>query len=247
MINLITELRFRELVRVQQASAELPQDFQKSVIMQWRSHTNIIDLSRELESIWHNLDSKSCRYEIRKAEKMKNKLQITVNPPPKEFLKIYNAFVQRHGHTTPLTMKRLHQYLTHSDIFMIYMSSKPVVGHLLLRDENTSRIRLIFSASIRLEGQKWARITAPLNRYLHWYEFQHYKSQGFKFYDFGGITDGVSGIDKFKLSFGGNCVEENNYIFGNALGGIPYIVYHHVQKLNIFTKRFGAHLKLFKP
>jgi len=246
LIQLVTELGLRELIRVRQTSAELPQYLQRKVIKQWHSYTSIIDLSRDVESIWHSLDPKSCRYEIHKAEKMQSSFQIAMNAPPKDFVKIYNAFVRRHGHTTPITTKRIHQYLAHSDVFMLYMSSKPVVGHLLLRDEATSRVRLIFSASIRLEGQKWARITAPLNRYLHWREFQYYKQQGFLSYDLGGIRDGASGSDKFKLSFGGNCIEENNYIIGGALANIPYIVYSYIEQLNIFARRVGGRFKLLE-
>ena len=62
-------------------------------------------------------------------------------------------------------------------------------------------------------------------------------------YDFGGIGDGTSGIAKFKLSFGGKCIEENNYIFGGDLGRIPYIAYCYMHKLNVWSKQLGFHFR----
>ncbi|MFN3302028.1 MAG: hypothetical protein ACK413_03320 [Patescibacteria group bacterium] len=161
------------------------------------------------------MDKGSCRWEINKAEKMKDRISIKINENIEDFLNLYNRFVKLKKHTNPISLRILKEYLRFSDIFLLYFDGKPRVGHLFLRDENIKRVRLLFSATTRLESENEARLSGMLNRYLHWIEIQYFKNLGFKIFDWGGAGTGkeVENITKFKMSFGGIKVNERNYIF----------------------------------
>lgn len=213
------------ILRVRQATIDRlngPKPVQRSVF-----RTSCIDLTKTLETLYGEMDAKSCRYEIRKAEKIQARIETRRNDgiACEDFLKLYNRFVSLKGHTHPLSRRRFQEYVKVSDVFVIYLDGRPMCGHLLVRDDTVKRSRLIFSASGRLERGEDSRLSGALNRYLHWHEFQTYKRKGFVLYDFGGIGDGSGSIGKFKLSFGGFRVQDYSYVFAGALGVIPYKLY----------------------
>jgi hypothetical protein len=92
----------------------------------------------------------------------------------------------------------------------------------LVYDEDSERVRMIFSPTSRLVSREDAQLSGMLNRYLHWQELLSYKARGIKFYDFGGIGDGSSTIARFKLSFGGFRAQDYSYVFSGALGVVGY-------------------------
>jgi hypothetical protein len=195
------------------------------MISRGTSHTTCIDLTRGLDELEAAMDKKSCRYEIRKAQKIRDQLQLGKAERPEEveqFLGLYNSFVEAKGHARPLTPSRLADYMKTSDIWGLSMNGKLCCGHLLVRDEYSKRLRLIFSATTRLNGGEEAKLCGALNRLLHWSEIEHYKSTGWAIYDFGGIGDGTDSIARFKLSFGGDHVEEYDYTFTSGIGGSMY-------------------------
>jgi hypothetical protein len=170
------------------------------------------------------MDPKSCRYEIRKAEKMLDKIAVRRNEASVEqdFLHLYRSFVRAKGHAPPLSRRRLREYLRTCDLWMVYFDGQPVCGHLVAFSVGTPRVRLLYSASSRFAGSDNARISGPLNRYLHWVEFQHYQQCGIELYDFGGVGDGTSSIAKFKLSFGGARMHDYSYVFAGTLGRLAH-------------------------
>jgi hypothetical protein len=103
-----------------------------------------------------------------------------------------------------MSRRRYRHYCAVSDVFVAYLDGEPLVGHLLLRDDQIRRVRLAFSASDRSRNEVKRRLTGPVNRYLHWREFLTYRGIGFETYDFGGIGDGSSSVARLKLSFGGD-------------------------------------------
>ena len=76
------------------------------------------------------------------------------------------------------------------------------------------RVRLLKSVNLGTDYEP--SLYGSYNRALHWFCVKHFKSCGFKSYDFGGFsgkTDGkLAAIDKFKSGFGGNVVSYWNYI-----------------------------------
>lgn len=230
--GLIKNLGRFDLLRIRETDAILPKTL-KVLIGESEFKTSFIDLTKDLAELWKEMDKSSCRWEIRKAEKQKEKIEITVNQNPEVFLEIYNNFVKRKKHTSPLSKKRLNDYLKFSDFFLCYFVQEPVVGHLILKDEETKTVRLILSATFRLEGKEDAGATGSLNRYLHWYEFQYYKKQGFKFFDTGGVGSGKGGPGGFKLSLGGYKIKKKNYILGRSFVKKIFRIYILVKKLNL--------------
>ena len=90
-----------------------------------------------------------------------------------------------------------------------------MVVNLVLRDNETGRVRGLYNASRRLHADepKKARVLGNLNRLLHWHNMRLYKEEGFDTYDWGGISEDQSdGRAKFKMSFGGNIAEEYTYL-----------------------------------
>ncbi|MEQ8235738.1 MAG: hypothetical protein ABRQ23_03050 [Syntrophomonadaceae bacterium] len=64
-------------------------------------------------------------------------------------------------------------------------------------------------------------IMAKANTYLHYKDILHFKQMGIKIYDWGGIQsyDNPSGIDLFKMKFGGEKRVNYNIIVGRSLLG----------------------------
>ncbi len=225
LLDLVQGLASNALVRVRQTTVEFKSH--PNLIQRTLFRTSHIDLRKGLESIYQEMDSKSCRYEIRKVKKVSDRLQIHVNDVRvfEDFLELHNDFVRLKGHTGPLAERRFQQYLPVSDVWVVYFDGRPVAGHLLIHDNCVKRVRLIFSATVRLRSPEAAKLSGPLNRYLHWHELKFYKSKAIEIYDFGGIGDGSSSVAKFKLSFGGFRVAENSYVFAGTLGNIGYKCY----------------------
>ncbi len=73
---------------------------------------------------------------------------------------------------------------------------------------------MLWSASRRFEDHATARLAGILNVYLHWYEIEKYREEGFQTYDLGGIgaLDDNVRVNRFKLQFGGTIVREHNYL-----------------------------------
>lgn len=181
--------------------------------------TTYINLNKTVDEIYKGMDSGSCRYRIKKAEKMLDKIHIELNTEKsyQDYLYIYNSFVMLSRHTYKMSNNSLNEQKNIADISVIYYDNMPMCGHLVFRDARIGRARLGFSGSRRHENKNISKLVGPLNRYLCWHEIKDYKSRGFNIFDFGGIGR-AKGIDSFKLSFGGNELVEYEYNFAGLLG-----------------------------
>jgi hypothetical protein len=191
------------------------------VVRHERSATVCVDLSATVETLSKGI-AKNTRYEIRQAEKLGDRIRIERNGPKltKEFLALFNDFVRSKPEVSPINQRSLTRYEGHADIFMAYLDDNPVCGHVLLRDIEIGRARLLYSASRRFDDRETARLSGTLNRYLHWHEICDYRKEGFSTYDLGGIKENkADGITQFKMSFGGKVVKEHTYL----CAGIPWI------------------------
>lgn len=185
----------------------------RRVIRHQRTATVCIDLSRPLDELFKGI-AKNGRYDIRQAEKMGDRLRISCNEPGSgdEFLELFNSFARVHRQVRAITSAVLQRYQDYSDIFLGYYDGRLICGHLMLRDTNLGRARLLMSANRRLEDRETARVCGIANRFLHWYEIRSYRAEGFEVYDLGGIReDRNDGITQFKMSFGGEVRSEHTY------------------------------------
>jgi hypothetical protein len=191
------------------------------VVRHEKTATVCIDLSGTLETLSKGV-AKNTRYEIRQAEKLGDRIRIERNGPEltDKFLARFNDFVRSKPEVAAINHSMLRRYEAHADIFMAYLDGNPVCGHVLLRDVEIGRARLLYSASRRFDDRETARLSGTLNRFLHWHEICAYREERFSAYDLGGIKeDKADGITQFKMSFGGDVVKEHTYL----CAGIPWV------------------------
>ena len=180
-------------------------------------YTSIIDLTQDVDKVWRNMDKKSTRYELRRAER--EGIRIHINKHFDEFYHI-NKSLQRKKGNAPLfviavslnTMKR------YATLFTAEHNGEILGGHLYFEDE--THIRLWLSASKRLEADREkAALIGRANRLLHWEAMKYAKAKGIGEFDWGGVwseqeaaKDSVKrNINSFKQSFGGVAVKRYNY------------------------------------
>jgi len=190
--------------------------------------TTCLDLSMGPQALYRAMDPKSCRYPIRRAEKMNGRLEIDSSGDAggwNDFAALYNRFVGTKRFAAPLTSARLAQWKRASDLFVIRQSGRAMCGHVLLRDEEAGRARLMFSVNRGFEAPEDRATIGALNRYLHWHEILHYCGEGFRIFDFGGIGDGSNGIARFKLSFGGSIRREHSFVITDKLTAAAHSLY----------------------
>ena len=99
------------------------------------------------------------------------------------------------------------------DVFVVESEDDEIiVAHVLLRDV-PMRVRPVLTATIQRNDPQRRRLIGAFNRFLHWHEILHYRQEGIRYYDFGGVelrTDSpLYSITRFKQSFGGSVIREN--------------------------------------
>jgi hypothetical protein len=230
-------LRPDDVVRLFAVSPAL--DAVPHLVEQYKLATLWIDLSVGTDAVLNGMDKKSCRYEIRRAEKMLSRVAIETNSEKSnsDFLTVYNNFNCAKG-LPQLRADWIQENSAHCETFVLYLDGEALCGHLLLKDQETSIVRLIYSGSRRLESPEHAAACGALNRYLHWLEMQRYSAQGFKTFDFGGLGHPQESISRFKLSFGGSILTQHFYL----LSGMQWVA-----KLGQFVYRGILRRRAFKP
>lgn len=205
-----------------------------------QSLTSWISLAGGPEKILEGMKRKSCRYEIRRAEKMQSQVDIEVGSARshRDFLILYNDFA-RAKQLPKFPAAWIKEYAPHSEIIVLYLRGEPLCCHLLLCDPETSIVRLLYSGSRRLETADDASACGALNRYLHWYEMQRYHSKGFATFDFGGIRSTEDPISRFKLSFGGTIVTEHYCLLGGTqwIAKLGNLMYEKFLRRSTFTSQ----------
>lgn len=198
----------------------------RCIVSHTLSLTLLIDLQRSLGAIYKDL-IENARIRIHKAEKLGNRLTLRrySGGPDKDrlveqFVDLYNDFAHdKPLETTPVSVTDEYSYFPSADLIMAYLDNQPICGHLNLLDRETSIVRLQDSANRRFHDPATARLAGIANVYLHWYELEKYREEGFAAYDFGslGQVEDSVGVNRFKMQFGGTIVREHNYI----LAGMP--------------------------
>jgi hypothetical protein len=171
-------------------------------------HTPLVDLALTEEQLWQKLEPKSCRYEVRKAQKMD--CVISRNEDTEVARLLINDSIRRLRYRAELGQDQWQALLPNHDIFVCRNQGVPLAAHVILRDP-PGRARLLMSGSADRNDERVRAVVGPCNRLLHWHELQHYKAQGFAIYDFGGIELAKNSTEpkpQFKLSFGGQVTME---------------------------------------
>jgi hypothetical protein len=201
-----------------------------------RMRTLWINLSAGPDAVLNGMKRKSCRYEIRRAEKMLGRVAIEIGSEKSnhDFLAVYNDFTHAKG-LPGLPARWIQDNSAHCETLVLYLDGIPLCSHLMLLDPETSIVRLLYSGSRRLESPEHAAECGALNRYLHWQEMQRYYAQGFMTFDFGGLGQ-PDGIPRFKLSFGGTVLTQHYYLLSGMkwVARLGKIVYEQILRRRTF-------------
>jgi Acetyltransferase (GNAT) domain len=175
------------------------------------------------------MKASSCRYIIRKAERLPGGMEVRHNgaQDDDDFLSLYNRFARQKGHSGPMSLQELFRLRQLSDLWVARYEKRPLAAHLTLKDEETGWVIGLYYATIRFEGAQQAELSGLANRYLHWCAIQKYQSLGCECYDFGSIHQNrdepeYGGLTSFKLSFGGDVIVQNRYYLASFIGRAGY-------------------------
>jgi hypothetical protein len=118
---IILNSRRDEVVRISQTSVDLSDG--PNILRRKLARTTCLDLKSGAGSLYRSMDAKSCRYEIRRAEKMADRISIRINDDvaQHDFLAIYNRFVAAKGYARSLSRHRLDRFRNVCDVFIIYL------------------------------------------------------------------------------------------------------------------------------
>jgi lipid II:glycine glycyltransferase (peptidoglycan interpeptide bridge formation enzyme) len=195
--------------------------------------TSLVDLTRGTDELFNDLNRNS-RTQVRKVERMRDRVEVRRNNGvDADFLAIYNDFVQVKRHSERISQRRLQQLQPFTDLFVSYFDGRPVCAHAYIKDSKLKRVGLMLAGSTRLTGKDAPVFVGSMNRWLHWYEMQLYKSEGIEIYDLGGIgssTQEKEAITRFKLSLGGNQVVEHNYMIAYPLGRLAIRLFYALRR-----------------
>ncbi len=184
------------------------------LLLKEKRKTTFVDLSKGEEAIWAGMHS-SCRYKVRRAEKMRDRFEVVMNSDAAwaDFRRLYNSFARAKGNLRLLTGRWIREYIGQGDVFVLYFDGRPTCGRLVLRDDENRIALMMHSATRRLEPGSDPITIGLLNRYLHWYEMKTYQTAGMQKYDFGGADDSYRTVTQFKLSFGGQISDLNCSVY----------------------------------
>lgn len=179
-----------------------------------RMYTLISDLTISDAEIFVKFNA-TVKNEINRS--IRENVMFNSNENIETFLFMYNEFAVYRG-LNQISKKKLINLLGNKQLAITSCSIDGVVVavHSYLLDLQLRKVRLLHSGTIRLnEGVNRAQV-ARANKYLHYKDMMKFKNDQFILYDWGGVTvnselESLKGINKFKESFGGLLIQENEY------------------------------------
>lgn len=167
-------------------------------------HTILVDLRKDEAALWDALERKTCRYQINKAKKLG--AEVVLNERLDEAYALFDGFFRRHPFRPPLGHEEWRRITECCDVFVALHEGRAVAAHVILAEAPMCARALMSATADRAEAGERA-VAGALNRWLHWHEFCHYKAQGVRVYDLGGVVKDPAlpewSISQFKSLFGG--------------------------------------------
>ncbi len=196
-----------QVVTAMQCSDQVADALERFTFRRRPFHTSLIDLTLSEEELWGKLEKKTCRYQINKARKLAP--EITVNERLEAAFDLINAFVARTSFRPPMLRAEWERITACCDVFVTSHEGKPMAAHVIISDAPACARALMSATADRADAAERG-IAGALNRHLHWHEFLHYKAEGVRCYDLGGVVLDESlpehSIAQFKAMFGGRQV-----------------------------------------
>jgi hypothetical protein len=173
--------------------------------------TVLIDLQREPEVIQADMH-RNVRAEIRRADG--EGISWEKGLAEDVFVEFHNSFARERG-IMGIDVSQLRSFGSALLLTRATKGERTLAQHAYVVDPVESRARFLYSSSGRFEGTDSA-LVGRANRWCHWKDMIHLRSLGIRTYDLGGIAVGagaeaVSGINDFKLRFGGATVREDHW------------------------------------
>ncbi|SMO49220.1 hypothetical protein [Solitalea koreensis] len=162
--------------------------------------------------------SKTNRYQIKKA--IKEGINCSQENDLLKFENFFNQFAKE-KHLPKVSARNLKSLEPNLTISFACLNNHTLVAHSYITDQDLGIVRLYHSASKRLD-ETYENLTIGMaNKLLHYKDMIFFKENGFKIYDFGGYYESTNkslqGINRFKLSFGGEKVTHSNYFSPTCL------------------------------
>jgi lipid II:glycine glycyltransferase (peptidoglycan interpeptide bridge formation enzyme) len=182
--------------------------------------TSVIDLHQDLETIQKNFH-RDTRKGIRRAENAG--VKILKNEGYEQFYEMNKKFIKKKGLSSIFEhigaeIASLETMKKKGTLFVAEYTDE-IIGGLYFLEDNFN-IKSLIGASKRLEQDKERRkIIGYANRLIRWEAIKYAKDKGITEFDLGGIFPGNKieddpvkrGINKFKLSFGGDILPGYSY------------------------------------
>ncbi len=183
------------------------------------SYTIENDLTQPADGIFGAF-KKTVQTEVKQAERMN--INCAFKPDITEFAVFYNRFAA-YRKIDAVTEERLLEMKDSLRLSFAYSGNEILAAHSYICDEENKIVRLMHAATSRLEDVTNKQLAGRANKLLHYFDMCRFKEEGINVYDFGGYaknTDdkGLQGINVFKLSFGGQITECQNYF------SYPYVI-----------------------
>jgi hypothetical protein len=191
--------------------------------------TALIDLTLSLEEIFKKF-SDTTRNEIHKTERNSELRFEFAHQVDDEVYSLYRDF-EHLQQRVPVSKKKLNDCVA----FKAYYRDQLISALLVIKFAGFLRLRSIFSLRLREHDQEMYKVISNASRRLMWEVCQWGKSEGYTFLDLASVNFNnpkTANITKFKMSFGGNVVDEYTYTYTSG-------VYRMIEKLMFIKKIFS--------
>jgi len=184
--------------------------FNKAGYKIFLNYTILIELNKEKDELWKQLEKKSARWGIKIAEKNSLKFELAEKPEDLEiFYELYTKTTKKGNFH--LNEKYFIDGLKNTNLskmFLIKLKNEVLAGGLILLDYN-NKIAVLNLTSSSDKGLKLQAMP-----FLYWNIILYCKSLNFAFFDLGGYDAEAAkdtkeyNINKFKERFGGRIIEQ---------------------------------------
>jgi hypothetical protein len=195
-------------------------------------HTLVVDLAEPADALFGKI-SESGRRKIRRAEKEQLEYRAFDDCPERvlnDLRKFYDRFAAQKK-LPGLDIGLLKGYAARSNLAIsqvVAPDGSTLTFHSFIRADG--RVRLLHSPSLFRESvdSAYRSFVGRANRYHHWQDMLHWKSEGDSIYDLGGWYHGKDdqeklAINRFKEEFGGRPDRNFNCQYGVSLKGKAYV------------------------
>lgn len=183
----------------------------KYIIYEEDFKTTIIYLNKANDKIFNNFKT-STRYDIRKSTSIGLIFQ-KINLLDKNELNFFKKEIKKFYKIKKLKNNLDFKYLPLDKLFLVKVHDENnwFTYGLFIYDKNRFRLLLFINNYSKIEN----KLLGYSSKFLIWKSLQYAKLQNCKFFDFGGLSfnDNLKGINKFKLSFGGEIIYEKNTLY----------------------------------